>query len=111
MAVICVPLRAAGETLGLVIQIGRRWCLGVVLLHESAVLFVCGVLGSGFRDVGCHVRLVWAAYMVASLAVCCVCVWVEHSMSMLRAPCLRLLRSCHVLYYHLYSLLLLLSMQ
>ena len=73
MAVICAPLRAAGKTLGPVIQIGRRRRLGVVLLHEGAVLFVCGVLGSGFRDVGCHVRLVWAAYRVASLVVLCLC--------------------------------------
>ncbi|XP_037474067.1 uncharacterized protein LOC119350242 [Triticum dicoccoides] len=68
MAVICVPLRAAGETLGLVIQIGRRWCLGVVLLHEGAVLFVCGVLGSGFRDVGCHVVTSLASVVVLSWA-------------------------------------------
>ena len=73
MVFVFSPLRASRETLDLVNRIGRQRRLGVVLIHEGAALLVHGVLGSGFRDVGCHVRLVWAAYRVASLAVLCLC--------------------------------------
>ena len=63
MIVIRAPLRASGETLGPVSRIGRRWCLGVVLLREGVVVFARGVIGVRFGDVGCLV-VAWAASLV-----------------------------------------------